>query len=241
MALAAFSQSFTAQQIVQQADRDAGSPGLYLDSTGVESLTAPAYVRLQALLDHEALTADNVYRNDRLTITVSSRLTTLPSDFWRATFPEAWIYTTAGVRLPLRIMGEGDFHSVLTDASQSTGMPEAIGFMLNRGAAQAGTPEGVLISEPSPDRAYQVELPYQPVATPIGAITARVWCPYSLYLIKALACELFVNQDDTRMGPVALDRERLKREMQRSQHGPGMRNARVGMSPSVFRPVLRIS
>lgn len=240
MALAAYTQSFTAQKIVREADRDAGSPGLYLDNDGNETLAASAYVKLQAILDHEALTADNVFRNDRLTITVSSRLTTLPSDFWRATFQNARIYDQAGNALPLRILGEGDFHAILTDAGTSTGMPEAIGIMLNRGSAQAGTPEGVLIAEPSPDRAYQVELPYQPIATPIGAITARVWHPGSLYLIKALACDLFVNQDDTRMVPVAMERDRLKREWQRQQHGPGMRNARLGMSPSVFRQPVRL-
>ena len=240
MALAAFTQSLTAQQIVRQADQEAGSPGLYLNTSGTEDLTAPAYVRLQALLDHEAQSGDYPFRNDRLTITVSSRLTTLPSDFWRATFPDARIYDQAGNALPLRILGEGDFHAILTDASTSTGMPTAAGVMLNRGSAQAGTPEGVLIVEPAPDGPYQVELPYQPLSLPLGTISSKPWFPYSLYLIKALACELFVNQDDTRMVPVAMERDRLKREIQRTQHGPGMRNARLGMSPSVFRPVVRL-
>jgi hypothetical protein len=239
MAVAAFTQTLTAQQIVRQADDDAGSPGKYLDVTGVESLTAPAYVRLQALLDHEAQSGDYTFRNDRLTITVSSRVTTLPSDFWRATFPEAWLYDSAGNRQPLRIMGEGDLHAHLSDASKGTGQPSACGILLNRGAAQGGTPEGALLVEPAPDRAYRVELPYQPLALPLGTITSKPWFPYALWLIKALAVELFVNQDDTRMMPVALERDRIKREIQRTQHGPGMRNAQLGMHPTVFRTPLR--
>jgi hypothetical protein len=238
MALAAFTQTLTAQKIVRAADQDAGSPGLYLDA-GSEVLTAPAYVRLQALLDHEAQSGDYPFRNDRVSITVSGQITTLPSDFWRATFTEGRIQDPSGVWCPLRIMGEGDLHGILTTASQGTGMPTAAGVMLNRGAAQAGTPQGRLIVEPSPDRAYTVELPYQPMALPLGTISSVPWFPYALYLIKMLAVELFVNQDDSRMVPVAMERDRLKREIQRSQHGPGMRNAVVRMNPSVFRPVQR--
>ena len=239
MALAAFTQTLTAQQIVHQADDDAGSPGKYLDASRNETLDAPAYVRLQALLDHEAQSGDYPFRNDRLTISVSSRLTTLPSDFWRATFPEAWIYDSSGDRQPLRIMGEGDLHAHLSDATKATGLPLACGVMLNRGAAQGGAPQGVLLVEPAPDRAYLVELPYQPLALPLGTITSTPWFPYSLWLIKALATELFINQDDTRMLPVAAERDRLKREIQRTQHGPGMRDAQLGMHPNVFRTPLR--
>jgi hypothetical protein len=239
MALDAFTRGLTAQQIVRAADLDAGSPWLYLDS-GSEALTAPAYVRLQAILDEIALNQDSPFQNDRLTITVADRLTELPSDFWRATFTEAYIYDQAGNRLPLRIMGEGDFHASLSDAGTFTGMPEAIGLMLNRGSANGGTPEGVVIAEPSPDRAYEVELPYQPLALPLGAITSVPWYPHSLYLIKCLACELFTNQDDSRFMTAQQERDRLERRIQRSQHGPGMRNARLAMNPEVFRRPVRL-
>jgi hypothetical protein len=240
MAQAAFTQTLTAQQIVHQADDDAGSPGKYLDPlTSGETLGAPAYVRLQSLLDHEAQSGDYPFRNDRLTISVSSRMTVLPSDFWRATFPEAWIYDSGGNRVSLRIMGEGEFHARLSDASKGTGQPMACTVMLNHGAAQGGTGQGVLLVEPSPDRAYQVELPYQPLSLPLGTILSIPWFPYSLWLIKALAVELFINQDDTRMIAVGAERDRLKREIQRTQHGPGMRNAQLGMHPNVFRTPLR--
>jgi hypothetical protein len=239
--IAAFTQVLTAQAIVQAADREAGSPGLYLTSAGTETLAAHAYVALQSLLDHLAQAWDWPFRNDALSLQVSTRTTELPSDYWRATFNGAFLVDPiTNRRYPLQLLGSQEFHEGLIPAEEGTGRPSSVQIIKNSGSATGGSPHGVLYTDIVPDRTYFIELHYSPLAVPLAAITTKPWFPWSYYLIKALAVELFVHQDDNRRADVAAERDRLFRDIRRSLSEPGQRANRVRYNTSVFRDPVRI-
>lgn len=119
-------------------------------------------------------------------------------------------------------------------------MPNSIFVMKNAGAAEGGTPAGVLYTDMVPDRTYQVELHYSPLATPLTAITQKPWFPWSYYLVKAVAVELFTHQDDSRRADVAAERDRIFRDIRRSLAEPGQRAPMIRYSSRVFRNPLAI-
>src|SRR5882724_8104782 len=100
MALSAFDGVLTAAQIVAAARRRAGSPDLQLDPTsGLEVLTAPAYVELQMLLDHLALAWDWPFARIARSIPLLSRTVTLPTEFWRVSINDSmWVVDCNGDR-----------------------------------------------------------------------------------------------------------------------------------------------
>ena len=248
--IAAFTQVLTAQQIVEAADREAGSPGLYLDpQTGLApvatfSTTMPrthAYCVLQSILDHLAQAWDWPFRNDALTIQVSTRTTELPSDYWRATFNGAYIIDpVTNRRLPLQLLASQDFHDGLVPSESGSGQPSSIQIIKNSGSAVAGSPHGIVYVDIVPDRTYFVELHYSPLALPLTNITTKPWFPWSMYLIKAVAVELFIHQDDSRRSDVAAERDRLFRDIRRSLAEPGQRSGQVRHNANVFRTPIRI-
>lgn len=241
--LAALSSSnLTAQAIVRAADREAGDGGLYLDSAGAENLTAHAYVKLQVLLDQLALSGDWTFRKDALSLQISSRSTALPSDFWQASFTDAFmIHPTSGDRRPVRILDSEAFHRQLRPSTQCDAPPEVCCLVKNQGAANGGaTPSGVLMVDPVWSTTYWLELHYSPLAIPLAAITTKPWFPYAHYLIKALAVELLTMQDDPRAVGVAQERDRLYREIRMSQGDVGQRPRQMRWSRDVFRTPPRI-
>jgi hypothetical protein len=242
MALDVFTNTFTAQKIVTLAERRAGSPGLHLNSTPIEAIDAPAYLELQAILDHLAQNFDWPFRDDALTLNVSTRTTILPDDYWNTWFTEAYvIHPDTGVRTPLYILGRAEFHSRMSPANVTTGMPTIASIMKHRGAAALGTPEGVLLVDLAPDRTYPIELHYNPQAVPLAAITSIPWFPYSQYLIESLLVKLYFNQDDSRAASAAAERERLWMEIRRAQSDAGQRGQQVQYDPLVYRQPLRLS
>jgi hypothetical protein len=239
--LGVFTRGLTAQKIVAAADLDAGSPGLYLTSAGAETLDAPAYVRLQALLNHLAQTRAWPSLYDVLTIAVSTRTTALPSDFWRAMQPTFWILDPiTAVRRPLQVVSVEEFHALIHPSNTMTGTPSLACVMKNRGAAQGGSAAGAFIVEPAPDQSYQVEIHYMPQPIQLAAITSVPWFPHSLYLVKAVAVELFLNQDDPRRSDVAATRDQLMREIVRSERDVGAGATQIRHAPLCFRPTIRI-
>ncbi len=77
-------------------------------------------------------------------------------------------------------------------------------------------------------------------ATPLATISSKPWFPHALYLTKALAVELFTNQDDPRAMAVGQERDRLFREIRRKQAGPGERGNAIRFAATSFRDPLRI-
>lgn len=242
MALAVFTRSnLAANSIVRAADLEAGSPGLYLNSSGAEDLTAVAYVRLQALLDHLAMNFDWPFRDDAVTIQVSTRATTLPDDFWNATYTACEMTDpTTGARLSVPLLDERSWSERVVPSDAGVGTPRALRIYKNVGAAQAGTPNAVIYTDITPDKTYFFDLHYNPQATPLATISSKPWFPHALYLTKALAVELFTNQDDPRAMAVGQERDRLFREIRRKQAGPGERGAAIRFAATSFRDPLRI-
>lgn len=243
MALAVFTRStLAANVIVRAADLEAGSPGLYLTPAGSETLDAPAYVKLQQLLDHYAMSFDWPFRDDAVSLQVSTRATTLPSDYWSATYTACEITDpSSGASWSIPLLDERSWtESIVPSDNGGVGIPSALHVYKNHGAAEGGTPEAVLYTNIVPDKTYWIDLHYEPQATPLAAITTKPWFPYAHALTKALAVELFTNQDDPRAVAVAQERDRLFREIRRKQAGPGERGAMVRYSAMCFRPTLRI-
>ena len=181
------------------------------------------------------------FRNDAVTIQVSSRSTELPSDYWAATFNGAYLIDPAtGSRQTVQLLAPQAFHDSLITLDSGTGMPRAISILKNAGSAVGGTPQGVVYTDIVPDKTYLLELHYSPLALPISAISGKPWFPWTLYLIKAVAVELFVHQDDNRRADVAAERDRLFRDIRRSLSDPGQRSGQVRYNLSVFRSPLRL-
>lgn len=239
--LAAFTQSLTAQAIVKAADREAGSPGSYLNDSGSETLAAPGYVKLQAILDHEALTGDWPFRFDAITVAVTGRTTGLPSDFWNTTFAEAYyIHPTTGERPAVRIVDRQTFHQTMRPSNQMDGPPEQACIVKNQGAADGGSPSGVVMVDPVWTTHYVLELHYSPLPIPLAAITTKPWLPHSLFLIKRLAAELFSDQDDPRVGTALAVAQALKDEMTSAKADAGQRPKLLRMNPDIFVPPRRV-
>lgn len=240
--LAALSTSnLTAQAIVRAADREAGNPGLYLNESGSETLAAHAYVKLQVLLDQLALSGDWPFRHDALSLQIASRTTALPSDFWQATFSEAFFTDpNSGDRRPVRLVDSHTFHDRMRPSTQTDAPPEIACIMKNQGAADGGSASGVVMVDPVWSTAYFLELHYSPLAVPLAAIGSKPWFPYAHYLIKALAVELLTHQDDARGVAVAQERDRLYREIRQSQGDLGQRPTQIRWSRDVFRTPVRI-
>lgn len=239
--LAAFTQSLSAQSIVRAADREAGSPGLYLTDAGSEGLTAPAYVKLQAILDHEALTSDWPFTMDSVTIQITGRTTALPSDYWNAAFVECWwIHPTTGDRDTVRLMDRREFHDGIRPSNLMDGPPERACVVKNQGHAAGGsTPTGVIMVDPVWSTHYLLELHYSPLSVPLAAITTKPWLPHSLYLIKRLVAELYSDQDDQRAVLATQMADRLKRDMKMASD-PGQRPRSIRVSPDCFTNPVRI-
>jgi hypothetical protein len=236
------SSNLTAQAIVRAADREAGSPALYLNASASEALDAHAYVKLQMILDQLALSGDWPHRYDATTIQIQGRTTSLPSDFWHATFSDLyWIHPDSGNRLPVRLVDRHVFHELIRPSTQTDGPPEIACIVKNQGAADGGSsPTGVIMVDPVWSTNYWLELHYSPLAIPLAAITTKPWFPYAHYLTKALAVELLTHQDDQRAIGVAQERDRLYREIRQSQGDAGQRPRAIGFSRDVFRPSVRI-
>lgn len=242
MALDVFTNTRTAQQIVASAERRAGGPGYHLNTSGVEDLTAPAYVELQMLLDTLATTENWPFRDDAVSIAVSTRTTVLPPDFWAMVITEAYVIDAdTGGRSPLYLLGRKEFFARVTPANSAVGMPSTGTIMKNRGAAAAGTPNGTLIVDLSPDKAYLVEIHYNPIASPLAAITTKPWFPYHEYLVEALLVKLYFAQDDTRADGSRQERDRIMRKIRHAQADPGQRGHQVDYDPLRYRPPLQLA
>lgn len=236
--LNALTQSLTAQQIVTLAERKAGGPGYHLNASSVEALDAPAYIQLQVILDQLALTQDWPFRHDALTLTCASQIVALPLDYWRSSFTNAYLLDSSGLRLgPIPIRGHEDFHDALPQALASgvTGTPSFLSIQKNRGAANGGSGAGQIVFDVAPARTFYLELHYDPIASPLSAISSKPWFPYSQYLVQALLCELYLAQDDTRMVAAASERERLWAQIRRGQSDAGQRSAAVGYDAGFYR------
>lgn len=239
--LAAFTQSLTAQQIVKAADQEAGNPGAYLNTAGTEDLTAPSYVKLQALLDDLALTGDWPFREDVYTLSVSSRSTGLPPDYWQLGPSSAfWVDPLTNARTPVRVLPREDWHANVLPSEYGRGVPTSLFIGKNQGAAGGGTPAGVVMVNPAPITSGLLELHYPPLPVALAAITSKPWFPYSLYLIKAVATELLIAQDDQRAVGVAQERERLFSRIRLSLSDGGSRQRTIKLNPDLYRPPLRI-
>lgn len=242
--LAAFTtNNLTAQAIVKAADREAGNAGLYLTDAGTETLAAPAYVKLQAILDHEALSGDWPFRMDATTLTIpaNTRTVGLPSDYWQAPFTECWwIHPDTGHRTQIRLQDRRGFHDHLMPTGDGKAPPLEAMIAKNQGAADGGTPSGVVMVNPVWDRSYLLELHYSPLAIPLAAITTKPWLPFSLYLIKRLVAELFSDQDDQRMLVATAQADKLKRDLKLASSDPGQRARSIPVSADVFAPPVRI-
>lgn len=235
--LGVFTNTFTAQKVVTMAERKAGGPGYHLNTSGSEDLTAPAYVQLQAILDHQAQRRHWPFRHDARTLTLNSRITALPLDFWRAAFNQAFLVDVNGVRSVLPIIGLSDFHSEISSVSwqqgttTATGRPQYITIFKHQGTSGGGTGEGKIIADVTPDTTYYLELHYDPMASPLSAITSVPWFPWSQWLIEALVCDLYLSQDDSRYQLAAMSRDKLMREILDSLSDPGQRGAAIGYDP----------
>lgn len=242
--LAAFTtNNLTAQAIVRAADREAGNPGLYLTDAGSEAITAPAYVKLQAILDHEALTGDWSFRADAtsLAVTAGTRTVSLPSDYWASRFNTFWwIDATTGHRSPLRLYDREAFHDEILPSGDGHGTPYAVCVVKNQGAAEGGSASGVLMLNPVNQSAGLVEVHYAPLADPLAAISEKPWLPHGLFLIKRLVAELLSDQDDQRAVIAFQVADRLKREIRQSAADPGQKAKRFPLSPDRFVPPVRI-
>jgi hypothetical protein len=191
VALSAFSGVRTAQEIVSRAERLSGSPGLNLDPTsGAEVLTAFAYVSLQDILDHQNLTKDFGWNAETLNFQVSSRLTTLPTNFWRIQFADPiWVIGPDGSRNPFALLDAPTFYARVTPTVAGTAMPR-MGYIDHS--------TGVLTVNVAPDKAYIVEFHHMPWEPALASIAAKPWFPYSQYLTFALTAELAEHEDDDR-------------------------------------------
>lgn len=232
MALDAFQGVLTAQQIVAQARRRAGSPDLHLDTGGNETLDAPAYVEFQMLLDTLALTWDWPFARVGKDIVLQGRITDLPTEFWRISIDDPiWILDCDKGRSRLHLADEGVFFDRLAVTGQSAGRP-TLGFIQKS--------SGQLYVDPVPDQTYSAEVHFQPWRIPLGAIDSRPWFPWSEYLVEMLGAKLALTLDDSRAASCAAVATELMKGIRRSLNDQGERTAQITLNREVYRPPIRL-
>jgi hypothetical protein len=179
---------------------------------------------------------------DAVTVQVTGRTTALPSDYWHATFTEAWyIDPDTGHRGEVRLLDRRTWHDTIVPSNQGDGPPESACVVKNQGAADAGSaPTGVIMVNPVWSTHYLLELHYNPLPVPLALITTKPWLPFSLYLIKRLAGELLQDQDDQRAAGTLMLAATLKRDILKSSVDPGQRPKQMRLSREVFASPVRI-
>lgn len=202
-----FSNVFTARQIVGLAEHRANFPGKNLDTSGTETLDAPAYLELQSLLDQLATINTFTFTRTAIDFYITGRNNTLPSNFWRVGFADpCWIVNSDNTqRNRFYLLDAQDFHSRFQDGA--TGTPQ-IGY-INRNT-------GDITVDPAPDKTFILELHYYPWQPALSDVDARPWFPYTQYLVNALLCDLYLSQDDQRWQIADTNRQRLMKEIKGS-------------------------
>lgn len=233
----------TAQQIVAAAEIRSGNPNRHLDpSSGSEALTAPAYVALQGILDTLEQSYDWPFTDDATTITISTRTTTLPLDFWRVTFASAFLTDPeSGGRFPIPLIGHEEFHRQLTPSTHGTGQPVRLTVFKNLGYANGvQAPQGSIMADPVPNKPYYLELHYNPMRIPLAGITTIPWFPWSEYLTEALLVKIYFMEDDTRVAGAIAERDRLLAVIRQGMSDAGQRPAAIRLSSTHYRTPVRL-
>lgn len=234
MALDAFGGVATAQQLVSLARRRAGSPDLHLDTSGNETLDAPAYQELQFLLDNLALAWDWPFKRIilALSIPVGTRTLTLPHQFWRVSINDPmWIVDCNGNRTRCILSDEDVFYDHITTPAEVRGRP--LRFNISKQAQ-------LITFDPPADQQYAGEFHIQPWQVPLSDISDRPWFPFSEYLVSALAVKLCLNQDDSRAEAEAAMATQKMTEIRRSISEQGERTATVQLSKEFYRKPLQL-
>ena len=234
MALDAFQGVGDAQTLVGMARRRAGSPDLHLDTSGNETVAAPAYLELQFILDNLALSYDWPFARVARSLSIGSgaRSITLPSSFWRVSINDPlWIIDCNGNRTRTILGDEDTFFDHITTPAQTRGRPER--FWVQKSSQ-------TLFVDPTADQDYVGEFHFQPWQVPLSDISDKPWFPWSEYLVSALAVKLCLNQDDTRMQAEAALALSLMTQIRRSLSEQGERTATIQLNKSFFRRPLQL-
>lgn len=232
MALQAFTGVMTAQQIVKRADRLAGNPNLYLNDAGTEDLTAFGYQALQEILDHLALTKDWGWNTEVLNFQISSRITVLPTNFWRVQFGDAlYVISSDGNRHKFILADAESFYDRVVPTVAGKNVP-------NMGYIDHAS--GLLTVNVTPDVSYLAEFHHQPWEPALAAISAKPWFPYSRHLVYELASDLCAEEDDDRAGGYQQLAAKLFSDIR--QGDPTKTPAQVAkMNPRYYRPPVRFN
>lgn len=235
MALDFFANGLTAKQVVTVARRRAGNADLHLDANGNETLDAPAYIQLQLLLDHLALSWDWPFTRIICEMPITARSQPVPTSLLRISFSDPFFITEpgTGIRTPLRLCSEEEFFKILQFSPEI-----ALVSLPQRGFLQKST--GLLFVDPFPDKAYTAEVHLQPWQVQLETVDSLPWFPWSEYLFHALALELCLDQDDSRAQSEAQLAQVLFKEIRHSISDQGERTNRLTLDPTVYRKPLRL-
>jgi hypothetical protein len=207
MALNAFTDGQTLQQIVADVERLAGNPKLHFVTGTVaepgngQLRGAPAYRWLLSILRDLYLLHDWAFTQSGLTYPLPSgaRSINLPNDYWRLAFDNGCFLIDGNTRIQLEQWDRQTFFGPVFQ-SNNTGQPHS--FFIER-------KNGAIWFEPIPSKAYLIELHYFRHIQDLDDITDVPVFPHTDYLISALLVKYFIDQDDPRAASAEQQRVRL--------------------------------
>lgn len=210
MALAAYTEGESLEDLVNDCERLSSNPGLNLDpDTKLPPVPgtlkkAPAYRWLLDIIRNLYLVHDWPFAIIARTLEIDSgteRCLCLPADFWRVAYTNPLYALIANeTRFSLHHITRPQFFDNQGLASKQVGPPSR--FYVSR-------PDALIYLDPIPDRVYIYELHYFRLIEEIDDITFVPQFPYRDYLRQSLLVKYYEDQDDSRAVMAEQERQEL--------------------------------
>lgn len=201
--LDAYSQGLTAQEIVEQCETLAGSPGYHLNpttglapTTPAEFKATPAYRQLRVVLNELYLQYEWPFLATGTNLAVAGRENTLPLDFWRVQFANPLILLDGSQRHMIHHLSPDQFFRHMR---QTSGSARPTYWTIDKSRSS-------FYVDPIPDKGYLCEFHYyrrpnfdaDDAPDKLTDPTDIVRMPHSELLIEKLMAWYYRVQDDAR-------------------------------------------